>query len=258
MCTVFCRWDPLAAVPILMLTLRDELASRSFDGPGNWWPEAPDVVGGRDRRAGGTWCASQVRSGTTSVVLNRPDRPAAAPGALSRGALPLLALRHGTDWPQAIDVAPMASFNLVLLQPEALTWWSFDGATLQRQELAPGTYMFKPSGLAAEPSDARFAAPPPAGSEAVSGLTEELWAPWLAPLREAEPAPEPGGLLVRLPVGDDSYETVYSQFIAARPGRLRLDYASGLGRSRAGEAGLWSSATWQTEGGEGSLRRVTD
>ncbi|WP_241895793.1 NRDE family protein [Jatrophihabitans sp. GAS493] len=226
-----------------MLTLRDELASREFDGPGAWWPEQPSVIGGRDRSAGGTWCASDLRAGATSVVLNRPERRTAEPGAASRGVLPLLALRHREDWPDFIDIAPMASFNLVLATPGALTWWSFDGARLQRYELAPGTHMFKPDGQAA-PSDERFMDRLTGVSPSLAGTTEQLWAGWLAPLEAAEPVPEPGALLVRMPVEGDSYETVYGQFIAARPGLLRVDYAYQLGHSASGEVAEWSSRQW--------------
>ena len=69
MCTVVVRWSP--GQPTQILALRDELTSRDFDDPGRWWPETPDVVGGRDRAAGGTWCASRVSTGTTALVLNR-------------------------------------------------------------------------------------------------------------------------------------------------------------------------------------------
>ena len=51
----------------------------------------PDVIGGRDRTAGGTWCASRVDTGVTALVLNRGQKRLASPGAASRGILPLLA-----------------------------------------------------------------------------------------------------------------------------------------------------------------------
>src|SRR5689334_1706711 len=136
MCTVVCRWSPEATVHLL--AVRDEFVGREFDGPGPWWPDQPHVIGGRDRQAGGTWCACDVLSGSIAVVLNRPDRPIAQPGAASRGVLPLLALSHGTSWPEQLDLAPMASFNLMLVTRSALTWWTFDGTALVRTDLAPG------------------------------------------------------------------------------------------------------------------------
>ena len=44
-----CRWQPAERWPVQILALRDELLSRAFDPPGQWWPEQPAVVGGRDR-----------------------------------------------------------------------------------------------------------------------------------------------------------------------------------------------------------------
>src|SRR5690349_13679683 len=119
MCTVVCRWSP--GTTVHLLAVRDEFVGREFDGPGAWWPDQPDVIGGRDRQAGGTWCACDVRTGTIGVVLNRPDRPQAQPGAASRGVLPLLAVEHGTEWTDHVDIAPMASFNLMLVTADALT-----------------------------------------------------------------------------------------------------------------------------------------
>ena len=93
MCTVVVRWS--AGEPVLVLALRDERTDREFDDPGAWWPEQPHVVGGRDRAAGGSWCVTDVASGSTALVLNRGQRRVAAPGAPSRGVLPLLAVGLG-------------------------------------------------------------------------------------------------------------------------------------------------------------------
>ena len=152
MCTVVCRWSPGSEFPVQLLALRDELVSRAFDLPGAWWADQPDVVGGRDRSAGGSWCVSDVRTGVTGVVLNRPERREAEPGAPSRGVLPLLAVQHREAWPQLLDVAGMAGFNLVLATPDSLRWWSFDGETLADKQLSSGTYMFTPGGRCARAS----------------------------------------------------------------------------------------------------------
>src|SRR3954462_12125307 len=95
-CTVVVQ--RVAERPRRVLALRDELTSRDFDDPGRWWPQLPDVVGGRDRTAGGTWCAPRVATGATALVVNRPQKEVAALGAPSRGVLPLLAVENGADW----------------------------------------------------------------------------------------------------------------------------------------------------------------
>src|SRR5438445_6510293 len=102
-CTVVVRWT--ARQPTRILALRDELTAREFDDPDRWWPDRPDVVGGRDRTAGGTWCANRIETGVTAMVLNRAPRRVAAAGAPSRGVLPLLAASHETSWIDHVDVA---------------------------------------------------------------------------------------------------------------------------------------------------------
>src|SRR5437879_3598976 len=109
MCTVVVRWS--AGTPTQILALRDELTSRDFDDPYSWWPKQPDVIGGRDRSAGGTWCAVRISTGVTALVLNRPQKRIADPGAPSRGLLPLLGVDRETAWLASIDLTGMASFT---------------------------------------------------------------------------------------------------------------------------------------------------
>jgi hypothetical protein len=246
MCTVVCRWQPGAAAagqaPVQMLALRDELSSRAYDLPDTWWPQQPDVVGGRDRTAGGTWCVTDVATSATGVVLNRPERRVAAPGAPSRGVLPLLAVQHGEQWVDHVDVGPMASFNLVLVSPAHACWWSFDGSTVQHQELGAGTHMFTPLGLRSE-IDPRLLAAAPAADPEATGPVDELWGSWLAVVRTAVPGTGPTDLVVQREFDGDSYETVFGQLIAARPGVLRLDY---LARPARNPRGDWATRVWRS------------
>lgn len=234
-----CRWQPAERWPVQILALRDELLSRTFDPPGQWWPEQAAVVGGRDRTAGGTWCASDPAAGVTAVVLNRPQPRVAATGAPSRGTLPLLAVRYEERWPEYLDVEGMAGFNLVLATPRQVRWWWFDGEALGEAELPPGVSMFTPRGVLDEidprlrSGAARLADP--------DANTADVWRDWLPVLEAAQPSPDPNALLVRKPVGDDSYETVFAQFIAATPGNLRLDYQSHPAKLTTAE---WVTRRW--------------
>jgi hypothetical protein len=237
-----CRWSGGSEFPVQMLALRDELVSRAFDLPGAWWPDQPDVIGGRDRMAGGSWCVCDVRTGVTGVVLNRPERREATPGAPSRGVLPLLAVQHGDSWTDLLDVAGMASFNLVLATPNSLRWWAFDGETLADKQLAAGTYMFTPGGLLRSGLDPRFGPPHPAFSGDLTGSTRQAWSQWLAVVDDAVPSEDPIELLVRRPIDDDVFATVFGQFIAARPGTLRLDQLLD-----PGSRGEWATRTWQAD-----------
>jgi hypothetical protein len=201
--------------PVRILALRDELISREFDDPGQWWPELPDVVGGRDTVAGGTWCATRVDTGATALVLNRPQKREAALGAASRGVLPLLGVTHGADWPAHIELAGMASFLLVLATPARLVTWDFDGLALREEEHGPGTVMVTsggPEDLKTERYLSLFTA---------AGDRDD----WRQLVASAPPADDPGALVVRHDRDGKVFATVFGQLIEAQPGRLRLEYS---------------------------------
>jgi Transport and Golgi organisation 2 len=212
-CTVVVRWS--AGEPVRVLALRDELTSRPFDDPGRRWPEHPDVVGGRDRVAGGTWCATSIATGTTALVLNRPQKRDADAGAPSRGVLPLLGVTHGADWADHVAVGGMASFALVLATPDGLTAWDFDGEHLDVVQFPEGTHMLTSGG----PEDRKAERFLPLF--AAAGYPEG----WRLLARSAPPADDPGALVVRHERDGIVYATVFGQLVEARPGRLRLEYS---------------------------------
>ncbi len=213
MCTVVVRWD--AGAPVQVLALRDELVGREFDDPGNWWPDQPGVVGGRDRSAGGTWCASDLESGRSALVLNRPERRLAAPGASSRGVLPLLALAHGPSWQTAMKLDGMASFSLLLATPGSLTSWDFDGSTLTRRNHQPGTLMFTSGGAEDGKAD-RFLS---------SFESADFPAGWHAILEALSPTDDLASLVVRHQRDGRVYATVFGQLFEQEPGRLHFEYS---------------------------------
>ena len=144
-CTVVVRWSD--GQPPEILALRDaELTTREFDDPGTWWPELPDVVGGRDRSAGGTWCATSIGTGVTALAVNRPQKRFADLGAPSRGILPLLGVEHGADWLNHVELGGMASFAVLLATPHRVTTWDFDGQDLVTTEHPEGTHMLTSGG----------------------------------------------------------------------------------------------------------------
>jgi hypothetical protein len=227
-CTVVVRW--VSGEPVRILALRDELTSRAFDDPGRWWPGQTDVVGGRDRTAGGTWCATAVGSGRTALVLNRPQKREADPGAPSRGVLPLLAVEHGPDWPAHVALDGMASFLLVLAAPDRLTTWDFDGADVVVTEHAEGTWLVTSGG----PEDRKADRWLPAFTEA--GYPEG----WRDLVAKEPPQDDLGALVVRHEQDGLVYATVFGELLEAAPGRLRLEHSR-----RPWIAESWMAESWQ-------------
>jgi hypothetical protein len=213
MCTVVVRWS--AGEPPQILALRDELTTREFDDPGTWWPEHPGVVGGRDRVAGGTWCATRIATGATALVVNRPQKEAAEPGAPSRGVLPLLAVAHGADWPDAVTLDGMASFALLLATPERVTTWDFDGERLVVTEHPEGAHMLTSGGPENRKADVHL------GAFVEAAFPDD----WRRLVHAGSPQDDPAALVVRHERDGLVYGTVFGELIDARPGQLRLEYS---------------------------------
>jgi hypothetical protein len=213
MCTVVVRRSP--GRPVELLAVRDELTTREFDDPGRWWPEFPDVVGGRDRVAGGTWCATHLGTGGTALVLNRYHERPAAPGAPSRGVLPLLGAVHGSDWGSHVRLDGMAGFLLVLATPDQVTTWDFDGDRLTATDHKADRWL-----------------------EAFDGTT--FPAAWRGLVQAHPPADDPSALVVRHERDGRVFGTVFAELIDARPGRLRLEYSR-----EPWLAGTWDEAAFE-------------
>jgi len=118
-CTVVVLVRPGHAWPVTIAANRAEQLARSWDPPAAWWPDQPEVIGGRDRSAGGTWMALHRTDGVVAAVLNRPGTLGPLAGKRSRGDLPLLAVSRGDAAAGAaavgaLDSAEWRGFNLVV------------------------------------------------------------------------------------------------------------------------------------------------
>jgi hypothetical protein len=232
---VVVRWS--RGRPVRILALRDELVGREFDDPAAWWPDFPGVVGGRDRVAGGTWCATRIETGTTALVVNRPQKRIADPGAPSRGLLPLLGAMHGAAWLSQVDLSGMASFALVLATPERLTAWDFDGDDVTVLEHPEGTSMITSGGA----EDLR-------AERHLRSFTEaDFPQGWCALAQAQPPSDDPGALVVRHEREGRVFATVFGQLAEAQPGRLHLEYSR-----QPWTTGAWTSfdAPGQRSGGD--------
>lgn len=226
-CTVVVRWA--AGSPVLVLALRDELTDRDFDDPSQWWPSQPGAVGGRDRKAGGSWCVTDISSGSTALVLNRTQRLVAEPTATSRGILPLLAVRHGLDWPAHLDLTGMASFAVLLAAPQRLTVWEFDGFRLTSDTVPAGTHLLTAG--AAEQGRADRHLP--------RFLAADSAEQWRALVTASAVEDHPASLLVRHEETGSTFATVFAQVIEAEAGRVALSYS----RTPA-VAASWAESRW--------------
>jgi hypothetical protein len=145
-CTVITLQRPGHAWPLLLAANRDERLDRAWDPPAAYWPERPGVVAGRDRLGGGTWMGVNA-AGVVATVLNRPGSLGPAAGKRSRGALPLLALAHGSAAAAAaamtgLDGGTYRSFNMVIADRGAVWFVRNLGAGRPTARLlAPGLHM---------------------------------------------------------------------------------------------------------------------
>lgn len=141
MCLILLAWQANAEFPLVVAANRDEFYARPTR-PAGFWPDAPQVLAGRDDSAGGTWLGF-TRSGRFAALTNyrapehaRSDRP-------SRGKL-VADFLTGEMTP-AEYLAATAGFgkacngyNLLVGTRDEL-WWSSNVSGESRQ-LAAGVY----------------------------------------------------------------------------------------------------------------------
>jgi uncharacterized protein with NRDE domain len=84
-CLLVFAWRSHPAYPLVLAGNRDEFHDRPA-APADWWEDAPDVVAGRDLRAGGTWLGAN-RRGRFAVVTNYREPMEEGRGPRSRGEL---------------------------------------------------------------------------------------------------------------------------------------------------------------------------
>lgn len=85
MCLIALAWNVHPQFPLLLAANRDELHQRPAE-PLQVWPGQPDLIGGRDTLAGGSWLLISRRR-RMAAVTNVRAGPAPSPALRSRGAL---------------------------------------------------------------------------------------------------------------------------------------------------------------------------
>ena len=139
MCILVLAWRDRPGDPLVLLGNRDELHARR-SAPAAWWDDAPQVLGGQDLEAGGSWLGV-TRRGRFAVVTNLREAPGPAPQR-SRGLLVSEYLRG--DAPPAAyaarsqaEGAHYAGFNLICGDRHEV-WYASNRAAVRA--LGPGVH----------------------------------------------------------------------------------------------------------------------
>ena len=180
MCTVLLGRDVTGAGEILVAANRDEDPARPSDPPGILL-DAPRLVGGRDRVAGGTWLAMRAAPANVTLLLNRRPLPGAAPGSRSRGLLVIDVARADDPLAAARGEAAGGRYGpctLIHASPTTCWWLAIPGDGPARTgEIAPGWHAITHAELddVSEPRTAWLV-------RQLAGLTERGVEPTLARL----------------------------------------------------------------------------
>ncbi|WP_239161704.1 NRDE family protein [Acrocarpospora phusangensis] len=175
--------EPDAEVPVLLAGVRDEFVARPWMSPGAYWPEHPDLLGGRDLLGGGTWLAVNPPARRVAALLNGRGRPAALPVRLSRGDLPLLAAEAGEMPP--VDLSRYDPFYLVVAGLDGVRLWTWNGEKIAEEKLPRGLHVIVNTGLPADEENERVAhfrprfAAAPRPEYVTEGSPERFWGEWL-------------------------------------------------------------------------------
>ncbi|MFJ9951356.1 NRDE family protein [Kitasatospora sp. NPDC091207] len=245
MCTAFVSIEPTEPVPVLLLAVRDEYAGRRWAPPGHHWPAHPTAVGGLDLAAGGTWLAVEPGTAGTAgagrtaagavgtgaaaaCLLNGFGTMAPARARLSRGELPLTALRDGGL--AGVDLERYDPFHLVLAGPAGARVLSWGGSALAERALPSGLSVVLNDGLEGLAAD-----------RTTSELVRSLMAARAAHFRArfeaaARPAPTPG---------PDTTEQAWGGWLPIVSGDgLALDDPAALVQRREfGDGRIWGSSS---------------
>ena len=199
------------------------MVGRPSSPPGRHWPDQPEIVGGLDRLAGGSWLALSD-TGVCAALLNRTGTLGPLEGKRSRGELVLDACNQldaasGAKVMAELNEAAFRPFNLIVADANEAFWVRHAGdGPITVHPVPDGLSMIEAGELndPASPRIARFAAafghdlPDPASGD-WSGWRMLLGTPARAGRDPAE------GLCIRR---DDGYDTVSSSLLAipADPG----------------------------------------
>ena len=141
MCLILLAYRAHPGYELVVAANRDEFYDRPT-APLAFWDDAPEVLAGRDLKAGGTWLGI-TRTGRFAALTNYRDPAQVAPDAPSRGQLVGACLREAESARAALErLAAQADvyngFNLLLGDGEGVFYHS--NLTGGYRALEPGVY----------------------------------------------------------------------------------------------------------------------
>jgi len=139
MCLVVLAYKQDPVYRLIVAGNRDEFHARPTR-PAGWWPDKPDIIGGRDLHAGGTWLALH-RNGRFATVTNYHDAKHEKARLRSRGHLVTDFVQSEltpANYLQQINGAAYAGFSLLVADSQSLAYLSNRGTGML--ELPAGVY----------------------------------------------------------------------------------------------------------------------
>lgn len=141
MCLILLAWKSHSRYPLVVAANRDEYFARP-SSPIHYWPDAPNLLAGRDLEAGGTWLGLTT-DGRFAAVTNYRDPSRNETDKRSRGALVADYLRRSIDpasYVHEIDEAGTHynGFNLLCGDTQQMHYVSNRGGP--PRQLGPGIY----------------------------------------------------------------------------------------------------------------------
>ncbi|MFT5710714.1 MAG: hypothetical protein ACI8QT_001413 [Halioglobus sp.] len=127
MCLVIFAHQTCPGYPLVLAANRDEFHARETDGS-SFWAEHPEILAGRDLKAGGTWMG-MTRTGRFAAITNYRDPSTRFNAPRSRGELPLDFLIGDSSAQAYLDnvatrAQEYAGFNLLLGDTNNLWYYS--------------------------------------------------------------------------------------------------------------------------------------
>jgi uncharacterized protein with NRDE domain len=233
MCTVLLRFRPGTRWPLLLGAIRDEFADRPWDPPDSHWTGTwAELIGGRDRTAGGTWLAvdPSLDRPAVAALLNGARRPLPVDDTRpTRGTLALEILASGRV-PDAAHLPGYDGFHLLLATLEGVEVWSWDGDALEHRRLPPGDHLVVNLGVdtTEDPLVPHFepllaALPDPLLAPGAS--SRAAWEPWTDLLGgDGLDGADPRALIVRREVEGRVYASTSASLVGLSVEGVRYDF----------------------------------